>query len=356
MKNLINRALAAEKKIFLFIALTTAFAAANAQTPNPHGSCGDHLTWELDLGTGQLIISGYGEMDDYQYSYSSPWHSNASQILSVSLPNGLTTIGKYAFADLDEVTTITLPNSVTTIANCAFYGCKKLATLNLGKVKEIGSNVFYYCDALATLTLPNTLQTIGYRAFYYSGIKTITIPASVTSLDLNAFEHSKLETLVLNNTINKVPGQLCYVCYSLTSVTIPEGIKTIGDGAFYSCTALPTITLPSTVTVIDASFEDCTGLTSITCKAVEPPVAHNEVFKNVPKTIPVYVPAGSVNKYKTASKWEEFGDYIQAIPGTAIDETTKHKSEIINHKYISSGQLYILRDDKTYTILGAEVK
>lgn len=341
------------KRFLLLPILAAVVYIANAQT-NPSGTCGDNLTWELNLGTGELVISGYGEMANYQNSYSTPWHANSSQVLSLSLPSGMTTIGKYAFANLSELTTVTLPNSVKKIEYGAFYNCEKMETLNLGKVEEIGYYVFEYCDALAELTLPSTLTTIGYRAFYYSGIKNITIPNTVTSLDLNVFEHSKLETLVLNSTITKVPGELCLCCASLKSVTIPEGVTTIGDASFYYCTSLQTITLPSTMSVIDASFEGCSGLQSITCYAAKPPVAHNEVFKEVPKTIPVYVPAGSIDKYKAASKWEDFGDNIQAIPGTATDIVTSTDSK--TQKVFRDGQVQILRDGQIYSVTGTEIR
>jgi len=337
----------------MLLMLLGAAVVTMAYAQNPSGNCGkngNNLTWELNLSTNTLIISGSGEMADYSNSTPAPWRANEDQILYLDLPNGMTNIGRYAFAQLDELTSVSLPNSVKTIERYAFYSCDKLANLNLNKVEEIGEYAFHYCDALAEVTIPGSVESINYRAFYYSGIKHITIPNTVTFLDQNVFEHSELETLVLSSTITTIPANLCLCCYKLKSVTIPEGVKTIGEAAFSSCTALETLVLPSTMKVIDASFSGCSGLTSITCKAVEPPAAHNEVFDGVPKDIPVYVPAGSVNAYKSESKWEVFGDNIQAISGTAIDVVVGMDAKV--QKFYQNGQLYILRNGQRYDATG----
>jgi len=302
-----------KKKLFVLLCAAIV-TVANAQ--NPSGNCGkdggSNLTWELNLSTGELVIQGSGEMSQFSGG-AVPWKSNANKITSVSLPNGLKNIGYYAFSA---------------------------------------------CNNLTAITFPSSLKEIGYEAFRGSGLVSVTIPATVTFVDLNAFHscHS-LKTVIIQSTMsdnsNKIAGYTFYFCDALESVTIPEGIKTFGEQAFGSCTALKNLTLPSTIHIMDESFSGCTGLESITCKATTPPICHNGVFASVNKSIPVYVPSESLSDYKS-DPWEGFTN-IQAITGTAISQTTDGQQTTSN-KIFRNGQLFILRDGKTYNAQGAEIK
>ena len=127
----------------------------------------------------------------------------------VTIPNGVTTIGSYAFEDCSGLTSVTIPDSVTTIGYEAFYDCENLESVTLGKnVKTIGSYAFRYCYKLASIEIPDSVTKIGNSAFEYcKQLTTITIPDSVTKIDSYAF----------------------YGCDSLTSVTFKDT-----DGWCYS--------------------------------------------------------------------------------------------------------------------------
>jgi len=194
-----------------------------------------------------------------------------------------------------------IPNSVTSIGQIAFYGCTGLTSIEIpNSVTRIGDEAFFGCSGLTSITIPNRVTSIGEGAFSdCSGLTSITIPNSVTSIGDETF----------------------FGCSGLTSITIPNSVTSIGNYAFYRCSALTSIEIPNSVTSIGSyAFYDCSGLTSITCEAITPPTCEGAyVLYNVDKSIPLYVPAGSVEKYKAADQWKEFGDNIKPIQAAEVE-------------------------------------
>ena len=145
----------------------------------------------------------------------------------------------------------------------------------------------------------------------------------------------------------------------MTSVTIPNSVTSIGGSAFGDCTGLTSVVIGNSVTKIgEWAFLGCTGLTSITCEASTPPECESDVFYKVDKSIPLYVPEESVEAYKAADQWEDFGDNIKPIQAaTALDEIVNDKMRNCeNAKILHNGHLFILRDGKMYSAQGAEVR
>ena len=160
------------------------------------------------------------------------------------IPNGVTSIGSYAFYGCSGLTSITIPDGVTSIGKSAFEKCRSLTSIAIpDSVNNIDASAFAYCDGLVNISLSNNITSISSDTFYYcSNLKSITIPSGVTSIGGAAFQY----------------------CSSLRSVTLPDTLMTIGSSAFELCTSLTDITLPDSMTSIGyAAFRDCIGLVSI---------------------------------------------------------------------------------------------
>jgi len=232
----------------------------------------------------------------------------------------VTGIGERAFYRCNHLSTVTIPGSVTTIGNYAFNGCSGLTSVTIGNsVESIGNSAFYGCENLSSLTIPNSVTSIGEYAFSgCSGLSSVAIPGSVTRIEGYAF----------------------YGCSGLSSVTIPSSVTGIGTVAFYGCSSLTSFinyaTTPQSISdvFLKASITSCT----------------------------LYVPAESVAAYEAANVWKGFGSIlpISDVP-TAIDEVTmsddkENNANIKSVKHLRDGQILILRDGKTYTLTGVEVK
>lgn len=156
------------------------------------GICGDNLTWQYNTDEHSLVISGTGDMYDYdEYELPCPWKTVAETITSVSLPNGLT---------------------------------------------HVGSHTFEWCYSVKDIDFPTTLTSIGYYSFRSTGLKSITIPNSVTEIGSGAFlESSYLQSVVLPNNIQNLESYVFGYCHQLKSITIPASVTTIGADALNYC-------------------------------------------------------------------------------------------------------------------------
>lgn len=206
------------------------------------GTCGADLSWSFDEGT--LTITGSGDMTDFPESTMSPWYHLREEILKISLPEGLTSIGTLAFYECEKLTAVVIPNSVSRIGDYAFANCTGIELLNLGSgVENIGECAFSDCYKVASLTLPKSLKTIGVKTFYRcESITTLTVPSSVTGIGTEAFGYCKaLVTVDIQAQLRTIPDLLFYGCDSLVSVKLPDSATSVGEYAFRGCDQLATV-------------------------------------------------------------------------------------------------------------------
>ena len=198
-------------------------------------------------------------------------------LTTVSIQQGLISIGNGAFS-ITSLTTINIPQGVTSIGDGAFYDCKSLTSIGIAEgVKSIGDNTFAGCTGLTSINLPKGLTIIGDRAFSHcTGLTSINIPQGVTSIGNGAFSSctglktisvsvDNLNYASINGMLFNKAGTTLITCpEALTNINIPQGVTSIGDWAFSSCTGLTSIGIPEGVTIIgEWAFSYCKGLTSI---------------------------------------------------------------------------------------------
>jgi len=260
----------------------------------------ENLSWVLNRTTGELVISGEGEMASLDRSDA--WLAYSESIQSVTVEDGVTSIAYGAFIDCPILQTITIPSSVTSIGMYIDGGCISLTDFEVASgnesycsidgilynksvtelirvpcmksgvlvipngVTSIGDFAIEYCSLLTSVTFPASLTAIGRAVFQgCSGLTTMTIPDSVTTIDDSAFGGcTALTSITLPSGITIISPHVFSGCDSLTSITIPDGVTTIESGAFSDCNSLTSITIPDSVTSFGYSaFVNCDSLTSL---------------------------------------------------------------------------------------------
>lgn len=167
-------------------------------------------------------------------------YPNGKAATQYTVPAGVKTIADSAFGSNTKLTKVTLPSGLTTISAYAFNLCSALSEINIpSSVTEIGPQAFGGCKNLKAVTLPAGIQSWS-GAFYNSGIETAVLSDGIEFIDEKAFEK----------------------CTALKSVTVPSSVEEIRIGAFDGCSALETLVIPESVTAIGTNaFRDCDNLT-----------------------------------------------------------------------------------------------
>ena len=220
-----------------------------------------------------------------------------------NIPQGITAIGNSAFFCCDSLISVAIPDSVISIGDSAFSCCKSLTSITIpDSVTSIGDSAFSDCDSLTSITIPDFVTQIGVNPFVFcSSLKSIfvspdhpyfaviddvlfrkadktlisypegkasstyTIPQGIISIGNGAFfDNSSLKSITIPDSVTSIGDWAFSSCDSLTSITIPDSVTSIGVGAFESCDSLTSITIPDSVTSIgDNAFSSCDSLITV---------------------------------------------------------------------------------------------
>ena len=196
--------------------------------------------------------------------------SNLSALTNVTIPQGITSIGDYAFCACDWLISATIEEGVPTGANM-FNDCDRLATVKLPEsLTTIADGSFANCSALNHVTIPDNVTKIGTSAFCVcNALSDITLGRGLTTIGDFAFKNcDNLETIQLPSNLKKIGEEAFRECDILKSITLPDSVTDIGEDAFSTCPELESITIPENVTTIKSgTFDYCYRLKSITLPA-----------------------------------------------------------------------------------------
>ena len=210
--------------------------------------------------------------------------------------------------------------AVINISNSEYNVEKQIAISQ----EALQSNTILYTSSDDKVVEPHNSDAFGMSILYIvsntyqDGQGKIVFNYTITSIGEGAFFGcSSLTSVTIPDSVTSIGDYAFDYCSSLTSVTIPDRVTSIGVAAFYGCSSLTSVTIPDSVTEIGYyAFWDCSSLTSVYCKAKTPPKAsispllNWDAFDNNESGRKIYVPAASVNAYKRAGGWSHYADSI----------------------------------------------
>ena len=222
-----------------------------------------------------MADSSLNSIGSYAFAY-------CDKIATIIISQNVTSVGSYAFYNCTGLTSVTIPENVTSIGNAAFSTCSSLTSVTISEgVTSIGNNAFDSCRDLIEInynaTAVNDLS-ISNRVFYNAGQDgtgiTVNIGANVERLPNYIFHPYNSRSVMPNiiavnfasDSVCAEIGSYAFRYSSLTSITIPPSVTSIGEEAFSYCNNLVTVNLGtnSQLTIGNAAFRGCSSLTSIT--------------------------------------------------------------------------------------------
>ncbi len=294
---------------------------------------GSSIEWKLD-DYGNLTITGQGDMKDWSNGGYTDWRYDVYKnlIKNVTIGDGITSVGAYAFDACESLKSVSLPESIITIGESAFSKCPALIDIKIpSKVTSIGQSAFWYCKSLKAIIIPISVTTMGWNAFadmpalaeihceaskrpsgwdsnwnrtsakvYWAGeslidsgycggeegganliwvlgndgILTISGTGKMASYDMSNYypwhaNSDKIKGLRLNEGITSI-GHRAFQGLNVNGVTIPSTVTVIEDEAFNYCKGVKSITIPATVTSVGRNAIAMDELESIYCEASMP--------------------------------------------------------------------------------------
>ena len=254
---------------------------------------------------------------------------------------GLTSFGEDEFNSCTNLTAITIPNAVASIGGYAFSDCSNLATITSYACAPpaLGSYVFDNVPSAVVINVPCHTAALYQAADGWSNYS-----------NYEEFEYGLCPIIFADDNVKAIcvahwdtngDGELSYAeaaavtnlgtYFKSTAITSFEELEyftsltSLPNTAFYGCTSLSSIVLPSSVSALgNGSFYNCTNLVTMTVYAETPPTVGTNAFKNVPTDMVVHVPCGTIEAYQNANGWSVFSVYDPcALPIVFADANVK---------------------------------
>ena len=236
----------------------------------------------------------------------------------LTLPEGTTTIGGRAFADMPDLRELHIPAAVTSFGIGVFAGDSSLTTASLpSSLTEIPESTFAFCEKLTSVAIPDSVTSIGKEAFKNcTSLTAIDLPDAITFIDASAFlDCQSLTQLQLPSALEALGGQAFGGCVGLTSLTVPDGVRKLPSWVFSGCQSLASLSLPTDLTSIGmGAFHGCRSLTEITIPDSVQSIGEM-AFANMARLQTIHVGAGN-SAYQTVDGvlLTKAGDVLLAYP------------------------------------------
>lgn len=289
---------------------------------------------------------------NFKDSYSNPLrlvrrlYIDGKEITEVVIPEGVLSIGNYAFLGCSSITSVTIPSSVTSIGERAFESCEYLTSVTIPEsVTSIGKGAFtdsgltsvtlpesitmieigtfWGCTSLTSVFIPESINIIGQRAFYgCSSLTSVNLPKSIGLIQPEVFKDcSSLTSITLPERITFIDDETFSGCRSLTSVVIPNSVEDIGQRAFYGCTGLTSVVIPNSVENIgQRAFANCSGLTSVYYLADKPIEGNVNIFsEETYEKATLFLSEEGLKQSTSIDPWKNFAN-IKKYISTGIDD------------------------------------
>ena len=327
---------------------------------------------------------------------------------ALTIPSTLTSLGQSAFSSMSQLKTVVwnakrCTSTYSSDSSAPFNGCTAITSFTFGdSVQIIPPYVCYNMKKISSVTIPAAVSSIGADAFYGCSMLTqITLPNSVTTIGSYAFGFcTALTEAHLPEGITSLPSSLFEGCTALPSISIPASVNGIGQDAFYNCTALQSIynyaLTPQTIqarvfynvnkaTCLLYVPEESYDLYAVKAVwldfqnriAIEPTIRFEDRYGTLSyvgqssdtmysEQVLLHMPIAPAIDGFTFLKWEvvagdfEDGIVLQAVYeiGETTDEEqlTAQTNKASAHKLVKDGSVYILRDDKLFSVTGRRVE
>ena len=261
------------EKLLLVVVMVVLCMAVDmtASALEPTGQCGDDVYWTFDETTGELVISGEGDMWDYRDPETastkiSPFE-NSQEIKSIIIEDGISSIGAKSFWGCQTLENVVIAESVTNIFDYAFAYCSNLVEFDFSNaLKTLGEGSFHNCTNLNNVVLPESLTSIEPLVFQFcTSLESIIIPANVTNIYYCAFNGCVgLKTVILSKELTDIGESAFLSCASLEEIIVPGKVQNISDYAFSGCTSLEKVILPKSLNGLNVgTFNWCFSLNEV---------------------------------------------------------------------------------------------
>lgn len=292
---------------------------------------------------GNLIIPGTVRYEDSDYSVVSVAECAFSKnrtLTTVSIPDGVTSIGNDCFAVCAQLTSVSLPDGLVSLGESCFSNCRALKSIALPEsVTTLGDGCFSQCSALTSINIPEGVTSLSNSCFDgCAELTSVTLPAGLTSLGEKCFDNcTALPSITLPEKIESL-GDKCFAYTHLTEVVLPESLKNIGARCFMEC-PLTAVKFGKNIERIGSNafstlsqFEVNDKLVSLGDKALGDNLRLLKITRNMPPQIAsarmgytedeaynilVIVPANGDDVYRNDPKWEGF-HIVEAAPTKTV--------------------------------------